>query len=67
MIKLQTKLKIVDNCGAKLAKCIRIIGKGKGNSGFVGDLLLVTLSKFFNRKKVKKRLIYIGLIVGIKY
>jgi len=69
MIKIQTRLRIVDNCGAKIAKCISVIGKGisRRKSGSIGDLLLVTLSKFFSRKKVKKRTIYLGLIVGIKY
>jgi large subunit ribosomal protein L14 len=30
-------------------------------------LILVSLKKFSNRKKVNKRTIYVGLIVGISY
>ena len=65
MIIIGTKLKISDNSGAKIAKCIKIIKKKKYIS--IGNIILVCLKKFFNRKKVKKRIIYIGLIVSIKY
>ena len=66
MVIIGTKLLIVDNCGAKLAKCIKIIGKDKKTAS-IGNIILITLRKFINKKKVKKRVIYIGLIVGIKY
>ena len=65
MIIIGTKLNISDNSGAKIAKCIKIINKKKYIS--IGNILLVSLKKFFNRKKIKKRIIYIGLIIGIKY
>jgi len=45
MIKNSTKLKVIDNSGGKIARCIDVVGK----------------------KKVKKRCIYFGLIVNIKY
>ena len=65
MIKISTKLIVVDNSGAKLAKCIKLMGKQKIST--VGNLILVTLFKFTCSKKVKKRTIYLGLIVGISY
>jgi large subunit ribosomal protein L14 len=67
MIIIGTKLLIVDNSGGKIAKCIRIIEKGKKKFASVGNTILVSLVKFINKKKVKKRVIYIGLIIGIKY
>jgi large subunit ribosomal protein L14 len=67
MIKVQTKLNVIDNSGAKLAKCIKILGKGKKKTASVGSLVFVTLSKFVYRKRVVKRTIYLGLITGIKY
>jgi large subunit ribosomal protein L14 len=65
MIKVGSKLIVVDNSGAKLAKCIKLMGKQKIST--VGNLILVTLFKFISNKKVKKRTIYLGLIVGIVY
>lgn len=37
MIKVQTKLNVIDNSGAKLAKCIKILGKGKKKNSFSGE------------------------------
>jgi large subunit ribosomal protein L14 len=65
MIKIGTKLLVVDNSGAKLAKCIKLMGKQK--ISVVGNLISVTLSNLKNSKKVKKRIIYLGLIVGTSY
>jgi ribosomal protein L14 len=65
MIIVGTKLNIVDNSGGKIAKCIKI--KSKKNKASIGNIILVSLKKFLNRRKVNKRIIYIGLIVGIKY
>ncbi len=67
MIKVGTILRVVDNSGAKWGKCIQIRRKGKYPSGSVGTVILVTLQKFSNRKKVTKRTIYMGLIVGVVY
>ena len=65
MIKIGTKLNIIDNSGAKLAKCIKLMGKQK--ISIVGNLILITLLKFTNSKKVKKRTVYLGLIVATSY
>jgi large subunit ribosomal protein L14 len=65
MIYIGTNINITDNSGAKLGKCIKI--KGGRKTGFVGSIVLITLKKILHRKKVKKRTIYIGLIIGTKY
>lgn len=67
MIKTQTKLQVADNSGAKFAKCIKIIGKGKKKTATILNFVLITLQNFSNRKKVQKRTIYLGLVVCIKY
>ena len=64
MISKGSSLKVIDNSGAKWSKCIKVIGKS--SIGNTGDLILVTLTNFKNRKKVKKRTIYLGLIAGTK-
>lgn len=66
MIYKNTYLNVIDNCGARKAKCIHILGKY--NWAKVGDLILVVLRKFYNlKKKIKKSVIYLGSIVGVKY
>jgi large subunit ribosomal protein L14 len=67
MIQVESNLKVVDNSGAKWAKCILVRKKGKHSWATVGMFILVSLKKFSNKKKVNKRIIYIGLIVGICY
>lgn len=67
MLKIGSQLRVVDNSGAKWAKCIHIKKKGKYVSATIGMLILITLKKFSNRKKVNKRIIYLGLIVGVSY
>lgn len=64
MIIKGSTLKVIDNSGAKWAKCIKVIGKSL--IGHTGNLILVTLSNFISRKKVKKRTIYLGLIAGVR-
>lgn len=66
MIYKHSVLNIIDNCGARKAKCIHIIGKYRWAK--VGDLIFIVLRKFFNlQKKVKKGVIYLGIVIGVKY
>lgn len=67
MLQIESQLKIVDNSGAKWAKCISVNKKGKKTAAKIGMLILVSLKKFSNRKKINKKIIYIGLIVGVSY
>lgn len=65
MIQKGSCLKVSDNSGAKWSKCIKVFGKT--SIAQVGDFILVTLKKIVNQKKVKKKIIYIGLIVTQKF
>ena len=66
MVYKNTSLTIIDNCGARKAKCIHILDNRK--YGKVGDLVLVVLRKFYNlQKKIKKGAIYLGIIIGTNY
>lgn len=65
MIYKNTLLTVIDNCGARKAKCIHIYGKTAWAK--VGDIILVVLRQFYNyKKKIKKGIMYIGVIVGVK-
>jgi ribosomal protein L14 len=54
-----------DNSGAKFLKCIAVLNK-KNNVGLIGDTLLVAVKKFVHRKKLKKKIIYFGLLVATR-
>jgi len=65
MIQKESMLKVGDNCGARYSKCIAIFSRSK--IGKISTILKVVLRRFFNiNKKVKKKLIYLGLVIGIK-
>ena len=67
MLQIESKLKVVDNSGAKWSKCLSIKKKGKYPKATIGMLVLVSLKKIANRKKVNKKTIYVGLIIGVSY
>jgi len=43
MIQVQTVLEIIDNTGAKTAKCIKILSKNTGRYALIGDYILVCI------------------------
>ena len=51
MIKVGSKLIVIDNSGAKLAKCIKLMGKQKITIGVIGGLLslMVKLIKILGK------------------
>lgn len=65
MIQVGSKLQVVDNSGGKWGKCLLVKKKGKYAIATIGTLILISLKKFSSWKKVNKRIIYLGLVVGI--
>jgi len=65
MIYFHTNLKLSDNSGGKIGKCIKIITSAKKEAN-VGELILVVIKKFSPTARVKKKKIYIGLIIRTK-
>jgi large subunit ribosomal protein L14 len=63
MIQAQSFLKIIDNSGGKLCRCIRVLNRCTKTK--IGDLAVVSLRKVKPRKKikVKKGEIRLALIV----
>jgi len=64
MIKIESKLKVADNSGAKIVKCIKVYYSNNKNIGYVGSLILVSILKRKHQKKIKKKMIYYGLIIS---
>lgn len=70
MIQHKTILKVVDNSGAKLAKCIKVLGGLRKKVAKLGDVLIVVVkeirSKSKQKSKVKKKEVYNGILVRTK-
>ncbi len=45
MIQMQTLVDIADNSGAKVARCIRVLGGTKKRSAGLGDVVVVAIQK----------------------
>ena len=60
-------VKVVDNSGAKYARCLKVLRTvsafGKKKHATVGDLVLVSVRFCIPRKKVKKGDIFTGLVI----
>jgi large subunit ribosomal protein L14 len=66
MIQAQTVLKIADNSGIKLVKCIKILGNSKCAN--IGDVIVVSSIKFKdnNSYNLKKGSIYKAIVLKTK-
>jgi len=64
MIKIGTRIKVIDNSGAKFGRCIGIYK----NQAFakLGDLILITIKKVRPNKKVKKGEKHKAMVVRLK-
>lgn len=70
MIQSISKLKVVDNSGAKTVRCIKVLGGFKRKYAKLGEVIIVSVqnlrNKSKNTSKVKKKEIYRALIVKTK-
>ena len=55
MIQQQTKLKTLDNSGAKLVKCIKVLGGFKRTTARLGDIIVVSVINLRNKSKVSSK------------
>jgi large subunit ribosomal protein L14 len=65
MIQQSSKILIIDNSGAKIGKCITVLGKKK--VGKIGDTVVLTIKKVRANSKIKRSSIKKGLIVRTKF
>jgi large subunit ribosomal protein L14 len=63
MIQAQTILDIADNSGAKVARCIRVLGGTRRRSAGLGDIVVVSVQKAIPGGAVKKGQVVRGVIV----
>lgn len=63
MIQQVTRLIVADNSGAKLVKCIKVLGGSKRRYATVGDVIVVTVKEALPRGQVRKKTIERAVIV----
>ena len=67
MLSLETILKVADNSGIHLVKCLKFLnGFARNSKGTVGNLVVVSLFHFRGYIKKSTRKVFLGVIVTIK-
>ncbi len=67
MIQMQSKLEVADNSGAKIVKCIKVLGGSKRMSAGVGDTIVVAVQQALPNGKIKKGDVKRAVIVRTTY
>lgn len=67
MIISESKLEAADNSGAKILRCIKVLGGSKKRFASVGDVIVVSVQDAIPRGKVKKGTVHKAVIVRTKY
>ena len=63
MIQMQTLLDVADNSGAKVARCIKVLGGSKRRFAGLGDIVVVSVQKALPGSPVKSGTVMRGVIV----
>ena len=66
MIMEQTNLDVADNCGAKSARCIKVLGGTSRKCASLGDVIVVAIKKALPGCEVKKGDVVRAVIVRTK-
>ncbi len=65
MIQQETVLKVADNSGAKIAKCIKVLGGTKRRYASLGDIITVSIKQVLPNQSIKKGVVLKGVIVRV--
>ena len=63
MIQVESKLEIADNSGAKVVRCIKVLGGSRRRYAGLGDIVVVSIVECIPNTKVKKGEIARAVIV----
>ncbi len=66
MIQQMTELQVADNSGAKLLRCIKVLGGTRRRYAGVGDIIVVSVREAMPKAKVKKGDVKKAVIVRTK-
>ena len=59
-------MRVSDNSGARVVKCIRVLGGSNRRAAVLGNVVRVCIRSLEARKKLLRKSIYTGLIVGTR-
>lgn len=63
MIQMQTKMDVADNSGAKIVRCIKVLGGTKKRFAGLGDVVVVSVQKAIPGSPIKSGTVTRGVIV----
>ena len=63
MIQSETVLKVADNTGAKIVKCIKVLGGSKRRYARLGDLVVVSVKEASPKGVAKKKSVERAVVV----
>jgi large subunit ribosomal protein L14 len=63
MIQVESVLNVADNSGAKIVKCIKVLGGSRRRYASLGDVIVVSISEAVPNSKVKKGSIAKAVVV----
>jgi large subunit ribosomal protein L14 len=63
MIQQESNLRVADNTGARVVRCIRVLGGSRKRYGRVGDVIVVTVKQAAPNASIKKGEIARAVIV----
>ncbi len=66
MIQTESILNVADNSGAKVVKCIKVLGGSRRRYAGIGDIIVVSVSESMPNSKVKKGSIMKAVVVRTK-
>lgn len=66
MILVGSKLKVIDNTGAREVKCIGLLNVGKRRYALAGDIIKVTVRSVRGDKKIDKGTVCKAVVVSVK-
>lgn len=66
MIQTQTNLTAIDNSGASIVQCIKLLGGSFKRFSKSGDYIVVSIKKLRFIRKVQKGQVFLGLIAKTK-
>ncbi len=66
MIQHMSELDVADNSGAKLLRCIKVLGGSRRRYASIGDIIVVSVKEAMPKSKVKKGDVKKAVIVRTK-
>lgn len=63
MIQQETKLKVADNSGAKVAQCVKVLGGTSKRYATIGDEVVITVKEAVPTSRIKKGTVSKGIVV----